>query len=142
MRRSSFKNTYIWVSMIMPNGGDDTVRSQSDPSIRRPHLAGELRIRRIAMTDVQQPAIVLLSTLDHHRDRLVAPFIQSRPCQPQIIQTTQHVVVPQRRKREETPRRLDDLTRRQPPHQASLQQILLAPAPRINDAVLAPNADS
>ena len=82
------------------------------------------------MSHVEQPAPTGLAALVHERDGLVDARIRLHAGRTQIVERPEHVVVPERRKRELRPRRLDDVAGGQPPDQTTREQILLRATPR------------
>src|SRR5690242_6811842 len=83
------------------------------------------------MPNVEQPAAVGLATLAHGRDGLVDSRVGLHPSRAQIVECAEHVVVPERWKRELTPRRFDDVARREPPQQTAVEEILVRSATRV-----------
>jgi hypothetical protein len=44
-----------------------------DPPIRFANRSGEIRVERVAVSHVEQPAAITLSAFSHDRDRLIDP---------------------------------------------------------------------
>ena len=105
-------------------------RAQCDPTVRRSDGAGQFLVKCVSMSNVEQPAPVGLAPIAHGRKRLLDLALRPHPGRAQIVERTEHVVVPERRKRELRPRRIDDLSGRQPSEQTTLEEILLPARPR------------
>lgn len=61
-------------------------------------------------------------------DRFAHPLVRGIPGGPEVVQGTQHVVVPAGRKRELQPGRVDHFAGALTPGQLSFEEVLLAPA--------------
>ena len=60
------------------------------------------------MNEIERPAPVLVAAARHDFDGLTHAVVGFDSCIPQIIESTQDVVVPKRRKREAKPAFVDD----------------------------------
>ena len=79
------------------------------------------------MKEVERPAPVLVAALDHNFDGVTDAAVRFDSRIPQIIETAQDVVVPERREREAKPAFLDDFTASQRVEHAALEQIVFRP---------------
>ena len=61
------------------------------------------------MSHVEQPASVVPSTFAHDGDGVIDTRVGPDAGGAQVIEPTQHVIMPQRRKSEPRPRRVDDV---------------------------------
>src|SRR5829696_5712558 len=100
-------------------------RAQRVPAIRLTDGAGELLMKRVAVSHVESPAAIWLAAVAHERDGLIDVAVRLHAGRAQIVERAQHVIVPECRKRELRPRRLDDLPGRQPAKQATLEEVRL-----------------
>ena len=78
-------------------------RAQRDPTIRRADRAGQFLVDGILVSHVEQPAPVELEALAHDLDGLLYSRIGRHAGRAQVIERAEHVVVPERRKRELRP---------------------------------------
>ena len=85
------------------------------------------------MKEVERPASVLVAALDHDLDGLLDAAVGFDSGIPQIIESTQDVVVPKRRKREAEPAFVDDFAGSKRAEHAALEQIVFAPLSGLTD---------
>src|SRR5947209_5107025 len=78
------------------------------------------------MKEVERPAPVLVAALHHGFDGFTDAAVGFDSCIPQIIESTQDVVVPKRRVREAQPAFVDDFASSKRAEHASLEQIVFA----------------
>ena len=83
------------------------------------------------MSHVKPPAPIVLATVADNRDGFLDTCIRPRTGGVQVVEPSQHVIVPQRRKGETRPRWVDDVAGRQPPEQPTFEEIFLAASARV-----------
>src|SRR5215475_12271712 len=88
-------------------------------------------MKRVAMSRVEEPPAVWLTTLTDDGDSLVDAYIRLHVRGAEVVQRTQHIVAPERRKRELRPHRLDDVAGRQPAEQPTIEEILMRTPSRV-----------
>src|SRR5262249_13759647 len=93
-------------------------------------------MQRVLVSQVEQPASVVLAALEHDCDRLLDSSIRLHGGCPQVVKRAEDVVVPQGRKRELRPALMplsvfDHLASRQPSEQTALEEILLRALPSV-----------
>src|SRR5215470_2920279 len=76
------------------------------------------------MRVLQEPGAVRLPLGSEQVNGFVHPAIRGIPCCPEVLQRTQHVVVPAGRKREFEPRGVDDGSAALTPEQLPLEEVL------------------
>src|SRR5260221_2328570 len=76
------------------------------------------------MKEVERPAPVLVTALDYDFDGLTDAAVGFDSCIPQIIESAQDVVVPERREREAQPAFVDNFAGSKRTEHAALEQIV------------------
>ena len=83
---------------------------------------------RAGMGVLKQPRAVSLLLGSEQIDGFVHARVRRIPSRPEVLQTTQHIVVPAGRKRELKKRWVNDGADALPPKQLPFEEILLTPA--------------
>jgi hypothetical protein len=107
----------------------DPQRPQRDPATRRADGFGRRQMQRVLVPHVEQPASIRLAAIADAPDGFLDLRIRSDTCAAQIVERAQHVVMPERRKREASPVRIDHLAGGQPAQQLPFEEIALAALP-------------
>jgi hypothetical protein len=76
------------------------------------------------MKEVERPAPVLVAALNHNFDGFTDAAVGFDSCISQIVESAQHVVVPERWEREAKPSFVDDFTGSKRAEHAALEQII------------------
>src|ERR1700758_5776902 len=85
------------------------------------------------MKQVERPPPVLVSPRQHHFNGFINAVVGSHSSFSQIIQSTQNVIVPERRVREAQPAFVDDLSSSKRAKHSPLQQIVLCLLARLRN---------
>src|ERR1700691_4800728 len=94
-----------------------------------------LQWNMFGMKEVERPAPVLVSALNHGFDGVTDAIVGFDSRIPQIIESAQDVVVPKRREREAEPAFVDDLAGAQRAEHAALEQIVFGPIAGLSDGL-------
>src|SRR5580698_5424601 len=87
------------------------------------------------MKEVERPAPVLVAEFQHDFDGFTQAAVGFDSCIPQIVESTQDVVVPKRRERETEPAFVDDFAGSERAKHAALKQIVFGTLPGFSDGL-------
>src|SRR2546427_11265673 len=113
-------------SLLVPT--EDTQRAQRAPAAGPTIAVFEREMDRAGVGVPQKPAAVRLSLGSQQINRLVRARVRRITSRPEVLQPTQHVVVPAGGKRELQPGGVDDDAGALTAEQLPLEEVLLTPA--------------
>src|SRR5579862_383536 len=129
---ASTPNSQLTRCVVVPT--QNAERAQCIPAACAADVDLHLQWNMFGMKEVQRPAPVLMTALNHTFDGITDATIWLDSCIPQIIESAQDVVMPKRREREAQPALVDDFAGAKRAEHAAFQKIIFGALASLGDS--------